>query len=234
MPELSVVLPCYNEAAGIPRLLHAYAEAGGGRDFELILVDNGSQDATAEVVAGLVATHPFVRPIRIERNRGYGDGIMHGLRAARADVLAWSHADLQTDPADVFRAHDRFLALSDQHALVKGRRVGRRLGERLVSRGMQAIALLALRRLIREINAQPKVFHRSLLDHLPAPPTDFNFDLYVLYQARRSGWSFHEIEVLFPRRPFGISNWSATIGSRLRAIARSIRFMIALGAGRHP
>ena len=46
-PALSIVLPCYNEAASLPTLLERYREAGGGRDFELLLVDNGSSDDTA-------------------------------------------------------------------------------------------------------------------------------------------------------------------------------------------
>lgn len=237
MPHLSIVLPCYNEAQGIPQILERFAAVGEGYDFELILVDNGSRDHTQAVLAEQLPSHPFARSVRIVDNKGYGDGIFAGLQAARGELLAWSHADLQTDPADVFRALDQYQSnLSNDsetvNLLVKGRRHGRRLSERTISWGMQIVALVCLRRWIPEINAQPKLFHRRLLDHLPSPPTDFNFDVYVLYQARRHGWRFTSLDVLFPPRPYGKSNWAATWRSKIRTIRRSMVYMFLLGWGR--
>lgn len=233
MPQLSVVLPCYNEAEGIPKILQRFAVVGAGHDFELILVDNGSVDDTPQVLAKLLPSYPFARSVRIDKNKGYGDGIYTGLRAARGELLAWSHADLQTDPADVFRALAFYRQAPDaERLLVKGRRHGRRLVDRLISWGMQVVALFFLRRWIAEINAQPKLFHRSLLDHLPNPPVDFNFDVYVLYQAKRHGWRLAAIDVEFPPRRYGMSHWAATWRSKIRTIARSIRYMFLLGLGR--
>ena len=103
-PQLSIILPCYNESKGLEALVKRFDQTGRGVDFELILVDNGSTDNTPQVLPYLLARYPFARSARVEFNQGYGHGILTGLRAARADVLAWSHADLQTDPADVFRA----------------------------------------------------------------------------------------------------------------------------------
>ena len=234
-PLLSVVLPCYNEAAGMAEILRRFDAAGRGSRFELILVDNGSTDDTAAVMADLLLSHPFARRVEIRRNKGYGDGIFTGLKVARGEVLAWSHADLQTDPADVFRAWDVYRQAPDPaKLLVKGRRRGRRLGERAISWGMQWVALVLLRRWLTEINAQPKLFHRGLLECLPDPPPDFNFDVYVLDRARRNGWRFEAIEVEFPPRQHGQSNWAATWGSKIRTILRSIRFMFRLGMGLRP
>jgi len=100
-PLLSVVLPCYNEARNLG---DRYAAVKEDVDLELIMVDNGSKDDTPAVMAALVANHPFIRCVRVVQNQGYGDGIRQGLLAARGTWLAWSHADLQTDPADVIRA----------------------------------------------------------------------------------------------------------------------------------
>jgi glycosyltransferase involved in cell wall biosynthesis len=232
---LSVVLPCYNEARGIPHLLDRYAEVGRGRDFELVLVDNGSTDDTPAVLARLLPSYPFARSVRVEKNVGYGHGLISGLKSAEGEVLAWSHADLQTDPADVFRAYDISCQDEDPARLVvKGCRYGRRLQERVISKGMQLAALVLLRRWLVEINAQPKVFHRDLLRHLAAPPTDFNFDVYVLYQARRHGWRIRHIDVLFPPRRYGQSNWAATWRSKVRTIRRSFGYMFRLGCGLLP
>jgi glycosyltransferase involved in cell wall biosynthesis len=97
-PELSVVLPCYNEGKGLEQLLDGYAAVIGGLPAEIILVDNGSSDDTPERLAELLPRYPFARGFRVLANKGYGDGIMQGLRAARGTFLAWSHADLQCPP----------------------------------------------------------------------------------------------------------------------------------------
>ena len=231
-PALSVVLPCYNESKGLANILERFQAVSGDRPFELILVDNGSTDETQQVLAELLPRFPFARSVQIQKNRGYGDGIFTGLKAARGELLAWSHADLQTDPADVFRAWDLYgQSQEPSRLLVKGRRRGRRLGEWLISRGMELVAFLLLRRCLTEINAQPKLFHRGLLAHLKGPPIDFNFDVYVLYQAKRHGWRVRSIDVEFPPRPHGKSHWAATWSSKLRTIWRSMRYMFLLGLG---
>ena len=85
---------------------------------------------SAEALAALLPSYPFARSVRVEKNVGYGHGILTGLQSACGELLAWSHADLQTDPADVFRAFQ--LYQRDGHAvarLVKGRRKGRGLAQ---------------------------------------------------------------------------------------------------------
>ena len=231
--ELSVVLPCYNESRGLEAILDRFAMHGSGVSFELILVDNGSTDDTSTVLERLLSRYPFARSVRIEENRGYGHGLFTGLQAASAPFLAWSHADLQTDPADVFRA---FRLVQDypqpERVLVKGRRHGRSLSERVVSMGMQTLATLILLTPLSEINAQPKVFSRDLLDRLDAPPADFNFDLYVLLRAKRAGWRVLSFPVQFPPRPFGVSHWASTWRSKVRTMSRSAAYMFRLGLTR--
>jgi len=224
--RLSIVLPCYNEAEGLPNLLDRYAEFAARYQFELVLVDNGSTDNTQEVIGRLLPKYAFARCTRVIKNVGYGHGIFQGLKQAQGEFLAWSHADLQTDGGDVFRAYDSLKnAQNVSRTLVKGRRRGRRLSERFISRGMELASLCLLRSRLTEINAQPKVFHRDLLSFLTKPPTDFNFDVYVLYKANRAGWAIREVEVDFPPRPFGESHWAATWRSKFRTIRRSLFYM---------
>jgi glycosyltransferase involved in cell wall biosynthesis len=229
---LSIVLPCYNESAGISQILYRFADVGRDVPFELILVNNGSSDNTQEVLESLLPSYAFARHVEIKQNQGYGDGILTGLKAAQGQFLAWSHADLQTDPADIFRAFRLLQEAPDSEDLIiKGYRHGRTRSERVISWGMQIVALILLRRWIPEINAQPKVFHRSLMESIPNPPIDFNFDVYVLYQARRSGWRLKTIDVQFPPRQFGESNWASNWKSKYRTICRSVWFMFRLGLG---
>jgi glycosyltransferase involved in cell wall biosynthesis len=228
-PQLSVVLPCYNESRGIEAILKRFAEVGAGADFELILVDNGSRDETPQVLQSLLPKYPFARSVRVEVNQGYGHGIFTGLRAARGEILAWSHADLQTDPADVFQALAVYRkSAQPRMTLVKGVRHGRRVGERVISLGMGIVASTIFRRKLTEINAQPKVFHRSLLALATNPPIDFNFDVYMLVTAKRAGYHIETIRVKFPPRQYGHSNWARTWKSKLRTIWRSVKYMARL------
>jgi glycosyltransferase involved in cell wall biosynthesis len=229
VPDLSVVLPCYNEANGIERILQRFAELNSGVPYELILVDNGSTDGTQEKLKDLLPQYPFARSVTVAVNRGYGYGILMGLQEAAGLYLAWSHADLQTDPADVFRAYETLRsAANPDRTLVKGRRYGRGVGDQIITWGMQLLATLILRTRLHEINAQPKVFHRSLMDECPRPPSDFNFDLYVLYRAARRGWAVLTIPVQLPPRVYGYSHWASTWQSKIRTILRSICYMAQL------
>lgn len=228
VPQLSIVLPCYNESKGLEALVRRFEQMSRGVDFELILVDNGSTDNTPQVLPYLLARYPFARSVRVEVNQGYGHGILTGLRAARADVLAWSHADLQTDPADIFRAWRAYQAAGrPQRTLVKGCRNGRSFQERVVSFGMQTLASVLLRARLHEINAQPKLFHRDLLAALQNPPLDLNLDVYVLYAARHCGWRIVEIPVAFPPRQHGQSSWATSWKSKVRTIARAVRYLVS-------
>ena len=96
--QLSIVLPCYNEADNLPLILAGYAKAWrADMAAELILVNNGSTDHSAEVLQRELANpdYAFARSVLVEENQGYGHGIFTGLQAARGEFLAFSHADMQ-------------------------------------------------------------------------------------------------------------------------------------------
>ena len=101
--RFSLVIPCYNEAANLPLLLDRCKNLVAIPDVEVILVDNGSTDNTSEVLENLLPQHPGCRSIRVEKNQGYGFGILSGLNAAEGQILGWTHADMQTDPSDAIR-----------------------------------------------------------------------------------------------------------------------------------
>jgi glycosyltransferase involved in cell wall biosynthesis len=228
-PELSVVLPCYNESRGLKSILDRYADVGAGENFELILVDNGSTDETPRVLERLLRDYNFARSVRVEINQGYGHGLFTGLQAAEGELLCWSHADLQTDPGDVFRALAIYRRSADpQRTMVKGQRFGRRWSEQFVSWSMQTVSTLFFCMRMQEINAQPKLFHRDLLAYLSQPPKDFNFDVYVLFKALRHGWRVESFPVKFPPRQYGVSNWASTWRSKFRTMRRSMVYMLRL------
>jgi glycosyltransferase involved in cell wall biosynthesis len=221
-----MVLPCYNEAAGLAALLarvHRLTDAG----VEVVLVDNGSTDETPRVLERLLLEHPGCRSVRVEVNQGYGHGILTGLRAASGDVLGWSHADLQTDPCDALPA----LALFERHGpdiFVKGRRYGRPLRDVMFTVGMSAFESALLRARLSDINAQPTFFSRRFFESWTSPPTDFSLDLYAYYQARRAGVPVHRFPVRFGDRVHGVSHWNVNWAAKRRFIKRTVDFSLAL------
>ncbi len=222
----SIVLPCYNEAPNLPLLVERFRNFAGKWDFELILVNNGSTDNSAEVLAEIQAVpgNSFVRVVNIAKNLGYGHGLHTGLDAARGDILAFSHADIQTPPEDVFRAfnlwtHER---LPLRGTIVKGLRPGREAARRL-TRWLRYLTAFCTGVSLEDINGQPKVFHRSLLAAMERPVQDFSYDTYVLYLAIREGWRVKTLEVAFEPRLHGESKWAGTFLKKSRTIISYIR-----------
>jgi glycosyltransferase involved in cell wall biosynthesis len=229
--ELSIVLPCYNEAENLPALLRRYADVWESAPAELILVDNGSTDDTPAVLVRELADPAlsFARVVRVPKNRGYGHGIYTGLQSARGEFVGFSHADQQCDAADVFAAYHKLRATADPtHVVIKGKRARRDLGAMVITHGMSVVASAVLGSRLSDINAQPKVFHRSHLDRLTQPPDGFPFDLYVLYQARQAGLRIDTVPVVFGKRGHGQSKWAFSLLSRWRTIWNMVKYIFHL------
>ncbi len=233
LPQLSVVLPCYNEKQNLPLILERYAKvAPKGLRWELVLVDNGSTDGSARALKVLLAQarfKRFARSVRVEVNQGYGFGMARGLREARGEVLAFSHADMQCDPRSVFEAYARLVREGlESKVIVKGQRQGRAWAQQLITHGMSLWASLILGRRLSDINAQPKVFRRHLLKQMPSMPPGFEFDVYVLERALSQGYQILTVPVIFGERAFGQSKWAHTLFSRWRTILRVFAYILRL------
>jgi glycosyltransferase involved in cell wall biosynthesis len=177
--RLSVVLPCYNEEENLSALferLDKLIERRPGKEIILVNV-----------------------PI----NKGYGYGIIEGLKKANGDVLSYTHADRQTDPMDVLKAFDIFVGENNTNLLVKGYRTNRKWVEAFFSYCMAILSSLALGQKLTEINAQPKLFSKVFFDrYLEDAPHDFSLDLYLLYCAKKNG-KIIDFPVYFAKRVAG-------------------------------
>ena len=103
MVDLSVVIPVYNEEENLPPLWEELRGvlAGLGLEVEVIFVDDGSRDGSAEIVRGLRAADPRVRLVRLKSNAGETAATDAGFKAARGRWVVVMDADLQHDPADI-------------------------------------------------------------------------------------------------------------------------------------
>jgi glycosyltransferase involved in cell wall biosynthesis len=225
--RFSLVIPCYNEAANLPLLLERCKELAVRSDVEVVLVDNGSTDSTAEVLQNLLPKYPGCRSIRVEKNQGYGFGILSGLKEAKGEILGWTHADMQTDPMDALRGLDLFEKHGD-FIFVKGRRYGRPFMDVVFTVGMSMFETLLLAKPMWDINAQPTMFPRKFFDAWISPPDDFSLDLYAYYLAQTQGFKVFRFPVMFGKRANGMSHWNVNWAAKWKFIRRTIDFSLQL------
>src|SRR5579864_4458892 len=107
LPEVSVVVPVFDEAGAAPALAREIAAAFAGRRYELIFVDDASRDATAAALESLKAEIAPLRLLRHGANAGQSRAIRTGVLAARAPIVVTLDGDGQNDPADAPRLVDR-------------------------------------------------------------------------------------------------------------------------------
>ncbi|MEW6238050.1 MAG: glycosyltransferase family 2 protein [Candidatus Omnitrophota bacterium] len=102
-PEISIVVPCYNEEENVLilwRSLHEVMDALG-RDYELLFVNDGSADGTEAVLTGLKTQDARMRVIRLKKNSGLSSALLAGFQSARGEYIVTLDADLQNDPQDI-------------------------------------------------------------------------------------------------------------------------------------
>jgi glycosyltransferase involved in cell wall biosynthesis len=197
--------------------------------MEVIIVDNGSTDDSARVLMDLAPRYPFARVVTVPVNVGYGHGILSGLQESTGETVGWTHADLQTDPADVVGGYRTFSELlRGGRTVLKGRRMQRPWLDRLFTAGMSVVASLALSGRFSDINAQPKLLPRALLPDLTSAPTDFSLDLYLLWLAARKGCTVVEYPVEYGKRMHGDAKGGGSLRLKWKLTRRTFTFIGAL------
>jgi dolichol-phosphate mannosyltransferase len=206
--RLSLVIPAYNEAAGIRQAV-AEADAALARlasEYEILVVDDGSSDATAAVVAEEMRHRPALRLLRHATNRGYGAALRTGFESARFERVAFTDADCQFYLDDL----SSLLPLSDDCAVACGYRVGRRDSpkRRLLSWGFNAAVRGLLGTRVRDVDCALKVFRREALAGLLPESTGFFVNSEMLARARQLGHRVAEAGVRHRPRLRGSSKVS--------------------------
>lgn len=225
--KYSLIIPCYNEEKNIPLLIDQSKEILERDDYQLILVNNGSTDNSRHVLKKLESEYKNLKIINIEKNQGYGYGILEGLKKADGIILGWTHADLQTNPKDFIKGVDIFNKPGNK-IFVKGKRYGRPFGDTFFTIGMSIFESILLRKKLWDINAQPTIFTKEFFDTLNNPPNDFSLDLYFYYSALKSNLTVHRFPVSFGERAFGTSHWNIDIKSKIKFIKRTINYSFNL------
>lgn len=210
-PELSVVLPAFNEAESLPVV---WSELGPvldalGRSAEVIFVDDGSADATPEIVRGIRAADPRVRLVRLAANAGLSAALDAGFQRARGRIIVTLDSDLQNDPRDI----PRMLASLEGYDAVTGWRQQRddpwlkRVSSRVANRIRNAIT----REHVHDSACTLRVIRSRCL---PGLPRFRGFHRFVPTLLRLAGFRVLELPVGHRARRYGVSHY----GIRNRAV----------------
>lgn len=207
-PTMSLVLPLYNEADGIAQITARLIEVleGDKVPYQLVLVNNGSTDGTAEILGKLAARHSTIHVTTVAVNQGYGWGILCGLREASGEIVGFMCADGQIAPEDIVRVY-RCL-VDGKVDLAKVVRISRQDG---FKRQVMSAVYNHLFRLLfgvkrRDINGTPKLIWRSHYAELNLASKDWFIDAELMISAGQRDFRIGEVEVAFLARNHGASN----------------------------
>jgi glycosyltransferase involved in cell wall biosynthesis len=223
--ELSIVLPAYNEEGNIERAVRESDRAAASliASHEVVVVDDGSRDATAERLAALqTEMGDRLQVVRHPVNLGYGTALRDGFAAARGRLVFYTDSDNQFD---LMELRDFIPLMGEWDALLGYRRDRQDPPLRLfTSRVFNDLTSLAFGMRIRDLNCSFKLFRREVLARLPLESRDFFIDAELVARLHRAGFRYRELPVTHYPRTVGRSTVRpGDVPRTLRSLARMWR-----------
>ncbi|MBB5716869.1 glycosyltransferase family 2 protein [Sphingomonas aerophila] len=223
-PDFSVVVPLYNEEDNVALLHGALTDAlaEGSRSYEIILVDDGSKDATLSRAIELTERDSRVRVVEFQRNYGQTAAMAAGIHTARGQAIVTMDGDLQNDPRDI----PELLALIDQgNDMVAGwRRKRQDEGKRVfISKIANRIINKVLGVQVRDSGCSLKAFRRELIQSLP-----FHGEMHRFIPAlsQLAGAQVAQVQVRHHARQFGVSKYGFSRIYKVALDIISIHFLL--------
>lgn len=204
-PSLSVVVPLYNERESLVPLHARLAQVLGDTAHEVVFVDDGSRDGSAQVLETIQATDSRVRVVRFGRNFGKAAALAAGLQEARGQVIVTMDADLQDDPAEIPRLVS---TLEEGYDLVSGWKKGRQdpASKTIPSRLFNWTTARLTGVPLHDFNSGFKAYRRPVVEHLDLYGELHRFIPAMLYWK---GFRVTEIPVVHHPRRWGKSKYGA-------------------------
>ena len=209
MPSgLSVFFPAYNDSGTIASMVIRAVQAASmvTDDYEVVVVNDGSTDATAEVVDELAAKYPHVRVVHHPRNRGYGGALQTGFRSASKELIFYTDGDAQYDPAELSLLWARLTADAD---LVQGYKISRSdpLHRIVIGRVYHHIVSILFGLTVRDVDCDFRLMRRSIFETIDLEKTSGVICLEMMKKITDAGFRIVEVPVHHYHRAFGRSQF---------------------------
>lgn len=207
-------MTAYNEEAVIRSTVKEVSQSLQtlGNDFEIILVNNGSQDQTGPITQDLARQNKNIRVVHVKENRGYGHGVRRGIEASRSRFIGYAPADGQMDPKVLLPMLD--ILASQKADFVIASRVTREdsWARRLNSKIFNWIMRLVFKIPIKDINGEPKMMTRKLFEGI-RPTSDGSFlDAEIILRVAELQAKWQEFPMISPKRQAGASKVNLWLG----------------------
>jgi len=231
--SISFVLPAYNEEDNIEKAVRAVVQAAETidiEDYEVVVVNDGSADRTAEILERLRVENQHIRPIHHPKNLGYADALRTGFTSAKLPLVFYTDSDLQFDVREV----KNLLPAIEDYDIVCGFRIYRYdpLTRLFLAWGYNLVARTVFRLRVRDIDCAFKLFRREVFDVIQIRSKKFFVDTEILAKARHHGFRMTEIGVRHYPRVGGRSTVRAShVVSTLRELIK-MWLEIYMGVGR--
>jgi glycosyltransferase involved in cell wall biosynthesis len=205
---LSVFFPAYNDSGTIAsmviRAVHAASELTP--DFEVIVVNDGSADATAEIADELARTYPAVRVVHHPKNRGYGGALQTGFRSATKDLIFYTDGDAQYDPAEMALLWQKMGAGVD---LVNGYKISRSdpLHRIIIGRVYHHTVKILFGLTVRDVDCDFRLMRRAIFDKVRLEKNSGVICLEMMKKITDAGFGIAEVPVHHYHRAYGKSQF---------------------------
>jgi glycosyltransferase involved in cell wall biosynthesis len=231
MNLVSFIIPSYNEQENIIRLSNILTDIlRKYKNIEVIIVDNGSTDKTSRILKNheLFKEKKF-KLKKIKKNLGYGHGIISGVNLASGNIIAWFHADLQTNPYDVVKIINKNRKiLLNQKVLLSGKRINRSIFDSLFTNLMAKLINAVFNVDFNDINGQPKIFNKNFKKYLKDSPLDFSLDLFLLLVGRKNNYKIKQVPINWGQRYKGVAKGGGNIFGKIKLIMRTLNYLVKI------
>ena len=202
--SLSVVMPAYNEEVAIAGMVHDAVDVLSTwttwiKDFEVIVVDDGSRDRTGAIVDTITASQSRVRVVHHAVNQGYGAALVSGFDTATKDLVFFMDSDGQFD----IRELEGFFPLLEEHDAVIGYRVQRQdtWVRKVNAWGWKILVGMVFGVYVRDVDCAFKLYPTAFFRAFPLETRGAMINTEILYKFGRAGYTFTQVGVRhLPRR----------------------------------
>ena len=205
---LSVFFPAYNDSGTIASMVIRAVKAASEltSDYEVIVVNDGSADATAQIADELARTYSHVRVVHHPRNLGYGGALQTGFRSATKDLIFYTDGDAQYDPAELAALWARMTPDAD---LVNGYKISRSdpLHRIIIGRVYHHIVSLLFGLTVRDVDCDFRLMRRSIFEKINLEKTSGVICLEMMKKIQDAGFRIVEVPVHHYHRAFGKSQF---------------------------